>query len=49
MLVISHTDCLLKENGFKHPEKKERLLSILDSIKSIKDFNFHYRFRIERF
>ena len=38
MLVISHTDCLLKENGLNHPEKKERLLSILDSIKSIKDF-----------
>ena len=38
MLVFSHTDCLLKENGLNHPEKKERLLSILDSIKSIKDF-----------
>ena len=38
MLVFSHTDCLLKENGLKHPEKKERLLSILDSIKNIKDF-----------
>jgi len=39
VLVFSHTDCLLKENGLNHPEKKERLLSILDSIKSIKDFN----------
>ena len=38
MLVFSHTDCLLKENGSNHPEKKERLLSILDSIKEIKDF-----------
>ena len=38
MLVFSHTDCLLKENGLNHPEKKERLLSIIESIKSIKDF-----------
>jgi len=38
VLVFSHTDCLLKENGSNHPEKKERLLSILDSIKEIKDF-----------
>ena len=41
MLVFSHTDCLLKENGLNHPEKKERLLSILDSIKSIKDFKIN--------
>jgi len=38
VLVFSHTDCLLKENGSNHPEKKERLLSILNSIKEIKDF-----------
>jgi len=38
VLVFSHTDCLLKENGSNHPEKKERLLSIFDSIKEIKDF-----------
>jgi len=41
VLVFSHTDCLLKENGLNHPEKKERLLSILDSIKSIKDFKIN--------
>jgi len=38
VLVFSHADCLLKENGSNHPEKKERLLSILDSIKKIKNF-----------
>ena len=35
MLVYSHTDCLLKDNGFNHPERKERLDSILESIKQI--------------
>ena len=38
MLVYSHTDCLLKDNGFNHPERKERISSILDSIKQITDF-----------
>ena len=37
MLVYSHNDCLLKDNGFNHPERKERLDSILESIKQIKD------------
>ena len=39
MLVYKHDDCLLKDNGFNHPERKERINSILDSIKQIKDFN----------
>ncbi len=38
MIIYSHQDCLLKDNGFSHPERKERLTSILESIKSIKDF-----------
>ena len=38
MLVYTHNDCLLKNNGFNHPEKKERLDSILTSIKKVKDF-----------
>ena len=33
--VYSHNDCLAKDNGEKHPERKERLESILDSIKDI--------------
>ena len=37
MLVYTHTDCLLKDNGYNHPERKERLESILASIKQIKD------------
>ena len=38
MLVYKHNDCLLKDNGLNHPERKERINSILESIKQIKDF-----------
>ena len=34
MIVYSHPDCLLKFNGQGHPERQERLDSILKSIKS---------------
>ena len=36
MIVYSHPDCLLKFNGQGHPERKERLDSIISSIKSSK-------------
>ena len=35
--VYSHSACLSKDNGDGHPERKERLESILDSIHSIDD------------
>tara|TARA_A100001011_G_scaffold124445_1_gene131404 strand:+ start:36688 stop:37614 length:927 start_codon:yes stop_codon:yes gene_type:complete len=38
MIVYKHNDCLLKDNGFNHPERKERISSILESIKQIRDF-----------
>ena len=38
MIVYKHNDCLLKDNGLNHPERKERINSILESIKQIKDF-----------
>ena len=37
MLIYTHEDCLLKNNGFNHPERKERLETILESITQIKD------------
>ena len=43
MLVYTHKDCLLKDNGFNHPERKERLDSILDSIKQIKDLKINFK------
>ena len=43
MLIFSHPDCLLKENGLDHPERKERLLTIMESIKQINDFKIDIR------
>ena len=34
MIIYTHNDCLKKFNGYSHPERKERLESILNSIKS---------------
>ena len=34
MIIYTHNDCLKKFNGRNHPERKERLESILSSIKS---------------
>jgi len=35
LTVYSHSDCLSKDNGLNHPERKERLETILSSIKEI--------------
>ena len=43
MLVYKHIDCLLKDNGFNHPERKERIDSILESIEQIKDFEINFK------
>ena len=34
MIIYTHNDCLKKFNGHGHPERKERLESIISSIKS---------------
>ena len=39
IVVYTHSDCLLKDNGPNHPEKKERLQIILKSIQDINSFN----------
>ena len=43
MLVYKHKDCLLKDNGFNHPERKERIDSILESINQISDFEINFK------
>ena len=43
MIVYTHSDCLLKDNGFNHPERKERLDSIIESIKQISDFKINFK------
>ena len=35
IVVYTHSDCLLKNNGSNHPEKKERLEIVLKSIKEV--------------
>jgi len=34
MIIYTHNDCFKKFNGQGHPERKERLESIINSIKS---------------
>ena len=34
MIIYTHNDCFLKFNGPGHPERKERLESIISSVKS---------------
>ena len=43
MLIYTHYDCQLKDNGFNHPERKERLETIIESIKQIKDFKINFK------
>ncbi len=43
MIVYTHKDCLLKYNGPNHPERKERIDSILESIEQIKDFKINFK------
>ncbi len=38
MIIYRHSDCSLKDNGLNHPERKERINCILESIKQIEDF-----------
>ena len=43
IIFYSHRDCLLKENGPNHPEKKQRLETIIKSINQIKNFKIEKR------
>ena len=41
--VFSHLDCIAKDNGENHPERKERLEVIIESIKSIDELNISFK------
>jgi acetoin utilization deacetylase AcuC-like enzyme len=43
MLIISHKDCYLKDNGLNHPERKDRLTSIIKSIKEITKYKIKFK------
>ena len=35
IIIYTHSDCLAKDNGPNHPERKERLETILESVKEL--------------
>ena len=43
MIIYTHNDCLKKFNGYGHPERKERLESIINSIKSSSELNAKFK------
>jgi acetoin utilization deacetylase AcuC-like enzyme len=43
MIVYTHNDCLKKFNGQGHPEKKERLESIINSLKSSSELKINFK------
>ena len=43
IIVYTHSDCLLKDNGPNHPEKKERLQIILKSIQDISSIDIEIK------
>ena len=43
IIVYTHSDCLLKDNGSSHPEKKERLQVILKSIQDISSIDIEIK------
>ena len=43
IIVYTHLECLLKDNGPNHPENKDRLQVILKSIKDIKNIDIEIK------
>ena len=39
IIVYTHSDCLAKDNGPNHPERKERLETVLESVKELDDID----------
>jgi len=43
MIVFTHNDCLKKFNGQNHPESKERLVSVINSLKSSSELKINFK------
>ena len=43
LIIYSHPDCLLKFNGSGHPERKERISTIINSINNFNNNNIEFR------
>ena len=43
MIVLTHNDCLKKFNGQNHPERKERLDSIINSLQLLPELKINFK------
>ena len=43
MIVYTHNDCLKKFNGQNHPERKERLISIIKTLQSSPELEINFK------
>ena len=43
VIIFTHPDCLLKDNGSSHPEKKERLAVVLKAMQNMDDVETEVR------
>jgi len=43
MIVYTHNDCLKKFNGQNHPERKERLINIINSLKLSPELKINFK------
>ena len=43
MIVYTHNDCLKKFNGQNHPERKERLISIIKTLKASPELKINFK------
>ena len=43
MIVYTHNDCLKKFNGQNHPERKDRLISIIEAFKSSLEIKVNFK------
>ena len=43
MIIYTHNDCLKKFNGQNHPERKERLISIIKALKSSPELKVNFK------
>ena len=43
LTVYTHSDFLLKDNGPNHPERKERIITIIESIKKINNITVDFK------
>ena len=43
IIVYTHSDCLAKDNGPNHPERKERLETVLESVKELDNIDIEIK------